>query len=271
MSAETEKWKDRIAALMRKAESTQSEPERVALMDKANELLVKWGIDRAMVEAREEREGKDHTVVAHACNFPGVKGGTRDEYILLFHRVFLGLGNLRTIKTPSVTEGYKLRDLTVVGFASDVEAALFLANSILVQASSGAIANWKIRLAEINERSAWMTPEQYLKRYTTAERAEIKRSYMTGFGNTVFDRLTEIRLRAEREAAAAKGSGTELVLVNRGRRVDDEFGKLFPHVIAGRGGKKRLNHDAYQQGRSDGMRADIGQKRFSGGRTEVAR
>ena len=257
--SESERWKARIAALLRKAESTRSEHERDALLGKAEELMARWGFERAEIEAREQAEGRKLTVVHETLSFGDVRGETRTSFIGLCNAVFQGLGGLRTIRMPNAQFRGQW-DLQVWGVESDVEAAMFLANSILVQAQTGALQQWRERQRELDERFAWAKeadPEVWKHRYNKSERSKSKTSYMIGFGHAVYDRLRKRRENLVQES----GTGMELVLVDRSKLVDDAYEQMYPNRTKGRTRNPR-DYRAYSRGTAEGERADIGNTRI---------
>ena len=73
------KWEVRIQALLAKAESTNSEEERASILEKVDDLMAKWGIDRAMIEARRIADGAPPRLGHLTLEFEGMAGQTRQS------------------------------------------------------------------------------------------------------------------------------------------------------------------------------------------------
>lgn len=247
MSTDT-KIQDRISALLRKAERTDNQAEAEAFSKKAEELILKWGVDRALLQ---DKEGRRENIVSKKMTFPGVKGQTRKDWLYLCFRVGLGLGGLEMIRTPNWEEGTfrkPVDDLTIVGHESDVDAAMWLMSSILLQAQTATTRFWRDQMDSVYMFGA----------PPAAVRSKAKRSFMSGYGTIVKNRLIELRERLTEEA----GTGTELVLFDRSAAVKAAFGEMFPHVRT-TSSKASTDSGAFYAGGDAGHRADLGQKRFS--------
>lgn len=250
---------DKIAALLRKAERTDNEAEAAAFSTKAEELLMKWGVDRAMIELEE---GRHEEIVKMRMTFPGTAGRTRRDYIELCYQVILGLGALEGFRTRNLEPENRwkdgVHDLLIMGHKSDVESAIWLASSILLQGQTITTGWWKAQNIPSNM-------------VTAGQRAKLKSSFLMGFGDRVKARLAEIRDRLQEEAVAtsSKTAGTDLVFVGRAALVKAAFEEEFPGLRKGRG--RQLNGNAYREGADAGNLADLGQARVKNpGRKSLA-
>ncbi len=195
----SEKYAEKIAALLAKAEGTDNTAEAEAFTKAAERLMLKWGIDDAKLEAA--RKGKDANAVADKIvqvthTFTGIY---RYGLFSIGSGVGNGLGNIKVM----ITKGSKSSTLFLVGFESDVARALQLTHSLTVQAETAMRAWWKT-----SEERVWLTGMEAFK---------ARRQFFMSFALAVRERLTEAR----REEVAEAGSSTDLVLVDRGRRVQD--------------------------------------------------
>lgn len=258
MSTDT-KLQDKIAALLRKAERTDNQKEAEAFAAKAEELILKWGIDRAMLQ---DKEGRREEIVQRKMTFPGAKGQTRKDWLYLCFYVGLGLGGLEMVTTAHQDEETgrytdKMKDMIIVGHETDVDAAMWLMSSILLQAQTAVARFWRNQMDSVYMFGA----------PPASVRSKAKSSFMSGYGTTVRNRLIKLRTRMEAEA----GTGTELVLFDRSAAVKKAFGEMFPNVTSGRGRRGTTDSNAYHNGADAGHSADLGQKRFSGGATGAIR
>lgn len=95
-----------------------------------------------------------------------------------------------------------------------------------------------------------------------------RRSYAQGFLNEVRDRFAILKKHKEQQVAST--TGAELVLVDRSKQVD----VLFEELKKRDGHKEKLRSvrvqgEAYDRGRAEGKRADLGQTRVDGGRKGI--
>lgn len=231
---------NKITALLRKAERTDNEAEAAAFSAKAEELLQKWGIDKAKLDMEE---GRKEEILTRTFKFDGVKGRTRRDYIELFHYVAVGLGGLKTLRVPDWRT--KQDDLMVVGHESDLDSFAWLASSILIQAQTACLFWWKAKGLKSTE-------------VTAGERSRMKSSFFLGFAVRVKTRLEATRNRL----TEAAGTGTDLVLFDRDAAVNAFFDNMFPNTRKGRG--RKVHGGAYDSGGYHGDNADLGQTRFRG-------
>lgn len=234
---------DKIQKLLRKAEGTGTEEEAAAFFAKAEELMTKYAIDDAMLQASGKMEREEvstkHVKIASTYFDP-------DRMLIS------GIGRAHNVKLLQNKQG---KYVVLVGFPSDIENTIMLYNLLQVQAARFA------REAMRNE------PES---RYGTAMDQYVwRRSFREGFASRVAERLKEQKERTTEEAVKAQtGSGMELVLVDRKKQVDQFFSAMGKGKV--RGGNTRYNGSAGAAGRRAGNRADISNKRV-GGRKAISR
>ena len=257
------KYADRIAKLLRKAESTTPQ-EAEALVAKAAELMEKYAIDQAMLDAAEGRTRDDieqrdivivglfhevkmdlTTSIANACGGKCVyrqygKGGW-----------WGGIEHEGKVWKEAVV-------LTVTAFRSDLDRIELLNASLQIQLSRAAGAWWK----------------EYgptLRYYPKGDQYRERKQFIRGFSTAVATRFYEAtnRARAEHVAETVKATGKqeaevktgmELVLRSRKDQVkdwyDEKYGNSLRTVTRNYTAGSRSAGDA---GRVAGSRADIGQ------------
>ena len=250
---------EKIAALLRKAERTDNEHERESFMAKAEELLVREGIDRALLDIGGEVKREE--ITTRVISFGTARGQSRRDLLVLAHQVVLGLEDIEDIVTPdhdawradAAKRGKYSKsvpdNLTIVGYASDLEAAEWLISSITIQAVRACESWWRIQLREVHMAAP-----------PASVRSKAKESFMAGFGAKVYHRLQETRRRVVDEVATP---GNALALIDRSRQVESEYNRLFPHRQT-TNSRRRMSWDAHGAGSRAGANADLGQSRLSG-------
>lgn len=190
----------RVRALLAKAESTTFPSEAEALTAKAQELMARHAIDRAMVDAD----------ASHAHVPIGRRIPMEDPY-----------AGAKAMLASAVAEANQCRlvyssDLgfvTVFGHEADVEGVELLFTSLLVQATAAVTAAGK--------ESA-----QGKRARTTA----FRRSFMIGYADRIGRRLQEASRASAVSATAAHGDRLLPVLARRAEAVDDTVEAFFPKL-----------------------------------------
>ena len=226
----SEKIVNRIEALLRKAESTHSDEEREMLSAKAEELMIKYSIDQAMLDPDRNTEDQIISVQIY------IRG------IYQMAHMASALGVVKAMGARGYYMDHRHLDKTVVVTVIDFESTIGLVqrmvDSLLAQSMMSMGFWWA---ANKNE---WPAKAGYMAR----------RSYLEGFGRGVADRI-----RRERQEAVAEMSetpGGELVLA-RGRKLDDA---VAPLGLVNKRSRHRSAYDARTAGFVDGQRADINRK-----------
>lgn len=224
-----DKMLGKIRSLLNKAEAQGVTPQEAeALSAKAAELMAKYSIDMAMIDAtrtKAEREKPgQHTVV-----FEREAYGNRKLHLLY------------VIAKASNCQGIRMNGpdrLVLFGFQADIDMVVMLYTSLLVQAQRA--------LAQA-EMPSWDNARSFRTSWWAAYVARL---------NT---RLVEVTQRAKQEAA--KQPGTDLVLADRTLQVKSAFETAFPNRRATRVSNGR-SASGYRQGKAAADRADIGGARI---------
>lgn len=195
-----------IAKLLAKAEGTTNQHEAEAFMAKAEELMLKHGVERAQLEAKQVGTTRKTTPIV--TKRIRIKDGS--GYALGFLAIGHEVGpvfNLRTLQ--SSVSGSNDKVLWFVGHEDDVADATTLFTSLMAQAQPAAVAWWRTEGKAAHVESRWgykpTDNDAYLAR----------REFIFGFARGAGQRLRETRNRV-----VAESSGAELVLVDRSKAVD---------------------------------------------------
>ncbi|MGC5016986.1 DUF2786 domain-containing protein [Micromonospora sp. DT47] len=195
---------DRVRALLAKAESTTFPAEAEALTGKAQELIARHSLDRALVEAAAER--------------PDLPGGVR----LGADAPYAGAKALlvQEVAAANRCESIWSDDLgfaTVLGFEGDLEAVELLYTSLLVQATAAMLRGRVERKAKGRRTKGY------------------DESFLNAFALRIGERLRAATEAANRQAADAAGPERLLpVLAARSDAVRQRMETLFPGVTRAR-------------------------------------
>jgi hypothetical protein len=206
----------RVRALLAKAESTEFPEEAEALSARAQELMARHSIDRALLAAETgDLSGPDGRRIAVDSPYEAPKAvlltvvAEANRCRAVWHRE-LGLS-------------------TVLGFPADLAAVEILFTSLLVQATSAMVHAGPRRDARGRSRT---------------------RSFRHAFLNAYAVRIGE-RLRGAADRAAADAGGKDLlpVLAARDQAVDHAVDTMFPNLAKRRAGSVS-NHEGWLAGRA---------------------
>jgi hypothetical protein len=188
---------ERVRALLAKAESTTFAEEAEAFTAKAQELMARHALDRAMLDGAGQAAGPG-----------GRRIGTDDPYAqskaLLLDEVATA-NRCRTVWSPSL--GFS----TVFGHEADIDGVELLYTSLLVQAARAVAAAGP----QIDRRG----------RSTTRS---FRKSFYVAYATRIGQRLRESTAAAEAAGAEAHGAALLPVLAARDQAVEDAFREAFP-------------------------------------------
>ncbi|WP_329105295.1 DUF2786 domain-containing protein [Micromonospora sp. NBC_01699] len=218
---------DKVRKLLAMAEDPAcTEAEAAAFMAKATDLIARYGVDRALLAARDPTTDPvgDRVVdllAPYALDKAGLLAAVADAL------------RCRSVRRRSGS-GFAMH---LFGFASDLERVELLFTSLLVQAAHG-LAATPVPLGD--------------------QPAAFRRSWLAGFAYSVSQRL-----RAAESAAAADPAGVPvghtsmaLVLADRSTRVQRRLAEVYPRLRTA--SARRLAGGGAGQGAEAGRRADLG-------------
>lgn len=254
----SESLNQKIAKLLRLAERAGTPEEAESASRMAEKLMLKWGIEEATIRANMG-DAKPEEIVIKRIPFPHLFVKARTG---VAHSIVRGMGNLKSwnyigavIDGKADAKGYTI---AIMGFESDVDRAITLINSLVLQADHSLAQWWK---------EYRRGPGKGMK---ASEQFRAKRQFLMSFGHAVQMRLSEMRAEVvQEEMAKAQGStSTEVALLDRGAAVEKEYqDKYASGMKAGRGVKGSWAGSA--EGRAAGQRANLGQRGLGGPRGAI--
>ncbi|WP_285734754.1 DUF2786 domain-containing protein [Nocardiopsis sp. ATB16-24] len=218
----------RVRALLAKAESTEFPREAEALSARAQELMARHSIDRALLTEEQGRSSK-----ATAGRRLAVDAPYDEHKALLLHEV-AEANHCRAVWD---------RDLglsTVMGFPGDVDAVELMFTSLLVQAETAMRAGGSAR-----DRSG------------RAAGRDFRSSFMSAFAVRVGERLAESARTATRAAAAEIGTDLVPVFAAREREVEEAVAEAFGELTSSRL-RGPSDADGWYEGRAAADAASLG-------------
>jgi hypothetical protein len=227
---------DKVRKLLAKAEDPAcTAAEAAAFTDKAAELIARYGVDRALLAAR------DPATDAVADRIVQVLPPYAREKFSLLAGVAAAL-RCRSILRDDDPAGRRVFSVHLFGFGSDLERVELLFTSLLVQAAYGLAATAPPALENL---------------------AAFRRSWLTGFARAVCYRLREAEQRATTAAKdeAVPGTSMALVLADRSGQVERRVSEVYPRLTSL--GPRRLAGSGMWAGMDAGRRADLGGARVS--------
>lgn len=225
----------RIEALMRKAESTEFDAEREALLSKADELILNYQIEHAQLfaDGPHGRGVDEKPIIKEVWTdnpWEPFKG-----YLLAFVSRHY---NCKTIQYQR-SRGARLRK--IVGFADDIELVMVIWNSLIVQGLTMASRDM------ITQKPSWEHGKTW------------KVNYLESFAVGIDARLTEMRKMNEQKVEMTDFLP---VLRKKDKEVDSAFNEAFPRTSKSSAVAHRSSGSGWNAGNAASKRADIGQKRM---------
>lgn len=263
-AATANKYAEKIALLLRKAESTTPE-EAELIMAKAQELMTLYAIDEQMI-ARASGKHVEETIIEGAVVYTGMFMATTMNIAFAVARA----NNCRAFYSDNKYSKPKNHTVHIFGFTSDVENVKLLSMSLEVQM--------------MQAMTAWRRTDSSVRNESKMQAFKKRREFIMGFAAEVGARLNAAA-RAGREAAArseaershvdvaAATASVSLVLVDRKKRVDDWFDTT--HGAGLRKVSRRYSNSgdrgANDAGRAAGRTANIGQPSVGGGTKSIGK
>lgn len=196
----------RIRALLAKAEGTDFPEEAEALSAKAQELMAKFSLDRALVDADPE------------LDLPDDSGARRiwveTPYVSAKAQLVGAVASANRCRTVSMEQ---LAVVTIVGAELDLQLTELLATSLLVQANRAMLEAGK----HVGHRGESRT-------------RSFRQSFLMAYAQRIGERL-QATTEATQAAVPEVDAGRLLpVLSRREEQVDALFTKLFPDTVVRR-------------------------------------
>lgn len=239
---------EKIEKLLKKAETTTPE-EAEALTQKAVELMQKYGVTQAMLNARRTGD-KERIEMLHIP----LKGIYAMAYESMMDSIARAYGDVKTYYTQ-----YKQSDvvLTITGFESDISQLKILLASLQLQAVVALDAWWKS--PEYKTAGEMITRTLDRMSATPMEKFKARRTFIKAFGNGAAERIRRARRHVVQEAEKTT-PGTELVLRDRKKAVDDFVAAKVPDLKTVKSREKSGGFGASSAGYKAGQNANTGDK-----------
>lgn len=191
----------KVRSLLSKAESSEFPAESEALMSKAQELITRHSLERAVVEAAEGVTRP--SVIARRCWLD-------DPYLPAKGLLLATVSAANRCRAVTSTD---LGFVTVVGHPGDVDVSEVLFTSLLVQA--------------IRQMSAGPSDARQQAR---SRRPAFRRSYLLAYASRIGARLAAADSAAVQAAADQLGSRLLPVLATQRQCVEGTVHRLFPRL-----------------------------------------
>ena len=251
------KYADKIAALLRKAESTPHPEEAESFFTKAAELMAKYSIDEAMLTAREGRSRDDGYAEEEFVTIGIYRHAL--YWIDFYCLISAGCQAFEiTHAGPRTIDGREFKQTRVLvgcGFKSDLDRARMLGASLKLQAMRAESSWW----AANEYRYEWDTP---------GERHAARRGFMLAFAQGAYSIMKRVDETAKQEASAQHGTeSVALALRDKSDIVLREYEQRHPDLRKGRGSRMNLGaYEARAAGQAAGKKADVGRPAAGTGR-----
>jgi hypothetical protein len=198
-SHEQERLFTRIRGLLTKAESSDFAEEADAFMTKAQELMTRYCVDRAIVEANAEGDGSSQVESRRVW--------LEDPYLEAKALLLTSVASANRCRAVLDREfGFS----TLLGHPGDLDATDLLFTSLLVQASR--------RITTLGNDPT------YARR---SRKPSYRRSFLVAYGGRIGFRLREANEAATAAADESLGNGLLPVLARREEKLDAVVGDLF--------------------------------------------
>ncbi len=241
-----EKTRDKVRRLLAQAEDQAGTPEGETFSAKAEELMIRHGIEQAVLD---DAEGKSKGELGATRLFipkPYAKEKSALAGAIAHHNQCQGVLHWKRTHTGRRTAGAGLT-MSIYGFDRDRDTVEFLFTSLNLQAVKGLHA---------------------AREPVDEDPATFRASWLLGFADGVRQRMTEMRLRVQRDVASESGGGADLVLADKKQQVEQYVESLYPGLGYGRA--VRSSGSGAGAGRRAGRSADLGRSRVGGGSRQIA-
>lgn len=239
---------EKIAKLLQKAETTTPE-EAQALTQKAVELMQKYGVTQAMLNAR--RTGDKERIEVFQIPLKGIYAMAYESMMTSIARAY---GDVQTFYTQYKQSAVVL---TITGFESDVSQLKILLTSLQLQVVVALDAWWKSPKYETAGEMITHTLDRMSA--TPMEKFKARRTFIKAFGAGAAERIRRARRTIVQEAEKST-PGTELVLRDRAKMVEEFVTAKFPDLKTVKIREKSGGYGASRAGYEAGQNANTGDK-----------
>jgi hypothetical protein len=196
----------RIRALLAKAEATDFPDEAEALSEKAQELMAKFSLDRALVDADP------------SLDLPDDSGARRiwveTPYVSAKAQLVGAVASANRCRTVSIEQ---LAVVTIVGAELDLQLTELLSTSLLVQANRAMLAAGK-----------------HVGRYGESRTRSFRQSFLMAYAQRIGERLQATTDATQAAVPEVDADRLLPVLTRREEQVEALFTKLFPDTVTRR-------------------------------------
>jgi hypothetical protein len=196
----------RIRGLLAKAEATEFPDEAEALSGKAQELMAKFSLDRALVEADPAVEIPDDSAARRLW--------VDTPYVSAKAQLVGAVASANRCRTVVIDQ---LAVVTIVGEELDLQLTEILSTSLLVQANRAMLAAGK----QIGRRGESRT-------------RSFRQSFLMAYAQRIGERLQATAAATQAAVPEADAGRLLPVLTKREEQVDALFTKLFPNTTTRR-------------------------------------
>lgn len=241
-----DKLRDKVAKLLRQAEDVAGTPEEAVFQAKAFELMAKYGISEAVVDAA--KRGLDASDLRDAIKWEVIiEGKYAQAQMLLLHNLAQSLHS----KTVYVKDGAGTLRMYVYGVPTHLERIQMLWS--ILQPQMMRLVE-KVRpeqaLTKIRSRYDWEAREYVREQVPAPGRLKsYRRSWIAGFAQAVGDRL---RIE-EVQALAADSSGALVLFRGDTERAEVALREAHPRLRYSR--SSSVDPGGYEHGQRDGRSA----------------
>ena len=221
-----EKVLAKVRALLAKAESTPFPEEAESFTGKAQELMTRHSIDRAMIDAVATTHGAPEGRRIHL----------EPPYIDAKSSLANAVGSANRC---DVVLASKLGFITLFGFASDLAVVDVLFTSLLAQATTAMVAAGRV-----------------LDRAGTSKTKSFRHSFLISYAHRIGQRLRESAEVSVHDAEATHGASLLPVLASRDLAVKTATAAAFPKLVTR---SQRVSNEAgWQAGKIAADQASLG-------------
>jgi hypothetical protein len=263
-----------IRALLAKAERTNHPEEAKTFTAKAEELMVKWAIDDALLHGATQEVGtidlSEIWLPANEYRAPkvdllNVVAINHDCKLILYNQRYvcpeckrvLYRGGLCPMHNGTAKRMFKVG---VIGFLQDRGFTELLFTSLLIQAER------EFESSLIQSAMARETPQD---NRAGGHRIAWRNTFIQGYAARIGERLRAARRRATDEATETHGAGVAIVLADRSAMVQRRYNEMFPKTTTKRSSAGRSWGSGWGLGSEAANKADLGKPRVGGSRKEL--